>query len=127
MWVFILSINSGLLLTVSKDQSKQQKEHAINMTRSDVVVMPPLAEKITVDPIVPSVENQSVASLGLNSQSPVSSFSVATLQQYTNSFAEENLLSKDKLSKVYLAELPDGKVKSTALLNTSLLFCSHFS
>jgi hypothetical protein len=38
------------------------------------------------------------------------SFSVATLQQYTNSFGEESLIRESRLGKVYLAEFPEGKV-----------------
>lgn len=39
------------------------------------------------------------------------SFSVASLQQYTDSFSEENFIIKDKLGKTYRAEeIPDGKV-----------------
>ncbi|XP_051194754.1 protein STRUBBELIG-RECEPTOR FAMILY 3 isoform X3 [Lolium perenne] len=38
------------------------------------------------------------------------SFSVATLQQYTNSFGEESLIRESRLGKVYLAEFPEGKL-----------------
>lgn len=37
------------------------------------------------------------------------SFSVASLQQYTNSFEEGNLIRESRLGKVYLAELPEGR------------------
>ena len=96
-------------MAVPKDKSEKQKEHEID-TRTGVLTMPPVAEKITVERIVPPETIQSMAPRHLNTQSSVSSFSVASLQQYTNSFIEENLISKDKLTKIYLAELPDGKV-----------------
>jgi len=96
-------------LAVPKDKSEKQKEHEID-TRTGVLTMPPVAEKITVERIVPPETIQSMAPRHLNTQSSVSSFSVASLQQYTDSFTEENLISKDNLTKVYLAELPDGKV-----------------
>jgi len=35
---------------------------------------------------------------------------VASLQQYTNSFQEQNLIRESRLGKVYLAELPEGKL-----------------
>ncbi|KAE8664515.1 Protein STRUBBELIG-RECEPTOR FAMILY 1 [Hibiscus syriacus] len=39
----------------------------------------------------------------------VSAFSIASLQQYTNSFAEENFIGEGMLGGDYKAELPDGK------------------
>ncbi|PPD85727.1 hypothetical protein GOBAR_DD17332 [Gossypium barbadense] len=38
------------------------------------------------------------------------SFTIAALQQYTNSFSQENLLGGGMLGSVYRAELPDGKL-----------------
>jgi hypothetical protein len=37
-------------------------------------------------------------------------YTVASLQQYTNSFSQENLIGEGTLGSVYRAELPDGKV-----------------
>lgn len=37
-------------------------------------------------------------------------FNVGSLQQYTDSFSQENLIGKGMLGTVYKAELPDGKV-----------------
>lgn len=37
-------------------------------------------------------------------------FTIASLQQYTNSFSQENLIGGGMLGNVYRAELPDGKV-----------------
>jgi hypothetical protein len=39
------------------------------------------------------------------------SFTIASLQQYTNSFSQENLIGGGMLGTVYRAELPDGKVR----------------
>ncbi|KMZ70637.1 Kinase [Zostera marina] len=36
-------------------------------------------------------------------------FSVASLQQYTDSFSEANIILEDKLGKIYRADIPDGK------------------
>lgn len=38
-------------------------------------------------------------------------FTIATLQQCTNSFSEENFIGEGLLGSVYVAELPDGKVE----------------
>lgn len=37
-------------------------------------------------------------------------YTVASLQQYTNSFSQENCIGEGTLGSVYRAELPDGKV-----------------
>lgn len=37
-------------------------------------------------------------------------FTVASLQQYTNSFSQENYVGEGTLGPVYKGELPDGKV-----------------
>jgi len=37
-------------------------------------------------------------------------YTVASLQQYTNSFSLENYIGEGMLGPVYRAELPDGKV-----------------
>lgn len=38
-------------------------------------------------------------------------FTIASLQQYTNSFSEDNLLGRGMLGSVYRAELPSGRVR----------------
>ncbi|KAM0000983.1 hypothetical protein Hdeb2414_s0394g00884511 [Helianthus debilis subsp. tardiflorus] len=38
-------------------------------------------------------------------------FSIASLQEYTNSFSPENLVGSGMLATVYKAELPNGKVR----------------
>lgn len=114
-------INSGFLFAAERDKPEKQKELEIGMTKSDVFTRPFLTEKISVEPIVPPEKIPSTAAENLNPLSYLSSFSVASLQQYTNSFVEDNLISKDKLSKIYLAELPSGKVQSCSLV-TSMVF-----
>ncbi|XP_020268790.1 protein STRUBBELIG-RECEPTOR FAMILY 3-like isoform X2 [Asparagus officinalis] len=120
MNVSMHNANLNMLSVGQKDKPEKQKEHEIDMARTNVIMMPPLAEKIIVEPIVPPEKIPSSASQNLNSQS-ISSFSVSFLQQYTHSFAEENLISKDKLTKVYLAEFPDGKLLTVTKLETANL------
>ena len=48
----------------------------------------------------------------LSPPTSVTSFSVGSLQQYTNSFSQENILRDSMLGRVYYAKLPDGKVGS---------------
>uniref|UniRef100_M8B787 Protein STRUBBELIG-RECEPTOR FAMILY 3 n=1 Tax=Aegilops tauschii TaxID=37682 RepID=M8B787_AEGTA len=99
--------------------TKKQKEHVIDMEKSDDFVEEPLrlpqsvaprTEKGTVSPSVRTKKGR-VPSLGkIDLRTTVKSFSVASLQQYTNSFSEENLIRDSRFGKVYLAELPDGEI-----------------
>lgn len=90
------------------------------MGETSILVMPPPAvEKVIVNPIAPA-ENIARSPPPEKICPPTSalSFSVASLQQYTDSFTEESLIRDSRLGKVYLAELPDGKV----LLNMNFTF-----
>ncbi|KAJ4849659.1 hypothetical protein Tsubulata_019854 [Turnera subulata] len=46
-------------------------------------------------------------------------FTIATLQQHTNSFAEENFVGEGTLGSVYKAELPDGNLLAVKKLNST--------
>ncbi|XP_058750895.1 protein STRUBBELIG-RECEPTOR FAMILY 3-like isoform X1 [Vicia villosa] len=50
--------------------------------------------------------------------SSVKMYTVASLQQYTNSFSQENLIGEGTLGSVYRAELPDGKLLAVKKLDT---------
>ncbi|KAL6874147.1 hypothetical protein ACP4OV_014229 [Aristida adscensionis] len=104
-----------------KKSPEKQKEHIINFDRtdSDIFSVPPppppppppfiSTEKVLVNPVVPPEKRNSPPS---RTSTPTSAtpFSVASLQQYTDSFREENLIRESRLGKVYLAKLPDGKL-----------------
>ncbi|XP_040381869.1 protein STRUBBELIG-RECEPTOR FAMILY 3 isoform X1 [Oryza brachyantha] len=97
----------------------KQIEHVIDMEKSDNFVEEPLHppqsavlrnEKVNVNPSVRTRKGR-VPSVGkLELTTTVKSFSIASLQQYTNSFNEENLIRDSRFGKVYLAELPDGEL-----------------
>ncbi|KAE8783122.1 Protein STRUBBELIG-RECEPTOR FAMILY 1 [Hordeum vulgare] len=70
---------------------------------------PPPVEKVIVNPIFRPEKRASTPPRAGPSTS-ATSFSIATLQQYTNSFGEEHLIRESRLGKVYLAELPEGKL-----------------
>lgn len=104
-----------------KDNSEKQKLD-IDRIDSGILQMPPPpppppplplsppVEKVLVNPIIPlekSTATQPPATTDI--PSPVASYSVASLQQYTNSFREENVMKDGRLGKVYLGERPDGK------------------
>ncbi|KAK3152275.1 hypothetical protein QOZ80_2BG0156720 [Eleusine coracana subsp. coracana] len=70
---------------------------------------PPPVEKVIINPIV-RPEKRANTPPRAGPSSSATSFSVASLQQYTNSFEEQNLIRESRLGKVYLAELPEGKL-----------------
>lgn len=95
--------------------ARHRDEHEIDMPVSDEYILPPPPlpplnnpfEKVIIRPNVPPVRSRKQSMEKLSS---VRTFSIASLQQYTNSFSQENLLGGGKLGTVYRAELPDGKV-----------------
>ncbi|AQK60294.1 Putative STRUBBELIG family receptor protein kinase [Zea mays] len=113
-------INLAVPVAIEKPPEKR-KEHVINLERTESEIFaaappppprlpsPPPAEKVTVNPIVRPVKRVNTPPRTGPSTS-ATSFSVASLQQYTNSFQEQNLIRESRLGKVYLAELPEGKL-----------------
>ncbi|KAJ1260231.1 hypothetical protein BS78_10G216300 [Paspalum vaginatum] len=117
---------SSSAAALPKKSPENQREHIINFDRTDSDLFsgslppppppPPLPpiEKVVVNPIVPPEKRYSPPPPPPppRTNTPISAtpFSVASLQQYTNSFREENVIRESRLGKVYLAELPDGKL-----------------
>lgn len=110
-----------LFTALPKKTPENQKEHIINFDRTDSDLFsvnlppppppPPLPpiERVVVNPIVPPEKRYSPPPI-TNTPTSATPFSVASLQQYTDSFREENVIRESRIGKVYLAELPDGKV-----------------
>lgn len=97
--------------------------YAMDMTGKNVSCMPtrPIPpprnfsnENITLSPISPTTLT---ANRNPAFPSSVKSFTVASLQQYTDSFSQENLIGEGMLGSVYRAELPDGKLVAVKKLN----------
>jgi hypothetical protein len=73
-------------------------------------------EKVIVNPAATTkTERQAMTS-------SVKMYTVASLQQYTNSFSQENLIGEGTLGSVYRAELPDGKVAFFQFICNILLY-----
>ncbi|GFS41076.1 STRUBBELIG-receptor family 1 [Actinidia rufa] len=100
----------------------KRDDHELDMSRLDIDSLrqpppppppppPPQFEKVIVNPIAPTTSTTERPS----TQSPipqisVKSYTIVSLQQYTNSFSQENLIGAGRLGTVYRAELPNGKV-----------------
>ncbi|KAG9140077.1 hypothetical protein Leryth_023692 [Lithospermum erythrorhizon] len=110
----------------------KQHDHEIDLSRFDIDLMVPpppppppatpppppvLPEKVIVKPIAPTeVTTQKSPTRPLPSTS-VKSFSIASLQLYTDSFSQDNLLGTGMLGTVYRAELPNGKLLAVKKLD----------
>jgi hypothetical protein len=99
--------------------TRNQKEHVIDVEKPDDFVkeqhppqpVAPCADRVIVNPSVRTRRGR-VPSVGkVDLTTTVKSFSIASLQQYSNNFSEENFIRDSRFGKVYLAELPDGEVK----------------
>ncbi|XP_010905426.1 protein STRUBBELIG-RECEPTOR FAMILY 3 isoform X6 [Elaeis guineensis] len=96
---------------ITEETFEKQKEHVYEMGGTSILVMPPPpVEKVIVNPIAPAENIESPPPEQICPPTSAISFSVASLQQYTDSFTEESLIRESRLGKVYLAELPDGKL-----------------
>lgn len=121
--------------------SKNKNDHEISMKGVDLsstaqhpkIPAPPIppVERVIVNPPEAAVlDRGGNASTSQSSTISASVFSIASLQQYTNSFSEENFVGEGILGSVYRAELPDGKLlavkkldaKSSDLLNDEEFF-----
>ncbi|KAG5049217.1 hypothetical protein JHK85_010320 [Glycine max] len=101
-------------------------EHEIDMSSLYVFSMPsppppppPLpVERVIVEPTLFHKE----ANINPPKKSPVpptfaKTFTIASLQQCTNSFSQDNLIGLGMLGSVYRAELPDGKILAVKKLD----------
>ncbi|OMO65068.1 hypothetical protein COLO4_31543 [Corchorus olitorius] len=114
-------------VTRMPSRSRDQKNNGINtggLTVKSFSLRPPLPppllppEEVGVSPIQPAEINVGSRSSRGQSSCSTSVFTVASLQQYTNSFAEENFIGEGMLGSVYRGELPDGKLLAIKKLDT---------
>ncbi|GLU23060.1 hypothetical protein SLE2022_390920 [Rubroshorea leprosula] len=132
-------IDSGRMATNPKLQDEQvidvmkmptnlgsKKDHNIDMNsmalQLTVPALPlPPVEGVIVNPVVPALTSRDgLVSTSQNTTFPTSVFTIASLQQYTNSFSEENFIGEGMLGCVYRAELPDGKLLAIKKLDSKV-------
>ncbi|KAM1112584.1 hypothetical protein EV1_045059 [Malus domestica] len=79
---------------------------------------PPPVPKVIVKPIVPTeLPTQKPATKSPNRTISAKRFTIASLQQHTNSFSPDNLLGSGMLGSVYRAQLPSGKLLAVKKLD----------
>uniref|UniRef100_A0A803N1L5 Protein kinase domain-containing protein n=1 Tax=Chenopodium quinoa TaxID=63459 RepID=A0A803N1L5_CHEQI len=90
--------------------AKQRSEEGLYSQRSTV-------PRLIVKPITPTGSVAAKTSSRPLPMTSVKSFTIASLQQYTNSFSQDNLLGNGMLGTVYRAELPNGKLLAVKKLD----------
>lgn len=112
---------TGPVTPISNGQDERSEEKAITLV-PDVNIKPPPFEKY----IVPANVSVSSPAHKMPFRRPTSraaiattAYSVAALQQSTNSFGQENLIGEGSMGRVYRAELPDGKLLAIKKLDCS--------
>ncbi|KAI3697971.1 hypothetical protein L6452_31078 [Arctium lappa] len=77
-----------------------------------------VGERVVVKPV--AIPTTTCTSTSRNANFP-GFFSIASLQQYTNSFSQENLVGRGILGTVYRAHLPNGKLLAVKKLENATL------
>ncbi|XP_075076040.1 protein STRUBBELIG-RECEPTOR FAMILY 3 isoform X1 [Nicotiana tabacum] len=112
------------VLTTSALPKKDNND--MNPSRFDIDLMPPPPhpplptlphERVIVKPIVPAEDTTVKPLTRPVPLTFVKSYTIASLQQYTNSFSQDNLLGSGMLGSVYRAELPNGKLLAVKKLD----------
>ncbi|XXG71683.1 hypothetical protein AAC387_Pa07g0952 [Persea americana] len=95
---------------------KPRVEQEANMDGMGAVAVGLPVEEVCANPVPAKLPKH------LDPLTSVTSFSVGSLQQYTNSFGQENLIGVGSLGSVYQAECPDGQLLAVKKLdNTNLM------
>ncbi|XP_060669797.1 protein STRUBBELIG-RECEPTOR FAMILY 3 isoform X1 [Ziziphus jujuba] len=103
------------------ENSVYKRDHETDMTDMNEEILPP------PPPPAPLPVHKAILNPVTTSRRPVNSinssaakaFTVAALQQHTNSFSQENFIGAGVLGSVYRAELPDGKVLAVKKLENT--------
>ncbi|XP_073008376.1 protein STRUBBELIG-RECEPTOR FAMILY 3-like isoform X2 [Typha latifolia] len=94
-----------------------QRKHNIDITGSITLERPSLFDKNIVNCMIPT---EIIGRNPMEKQVPSISaipFSVASLQQYTSSFSEKNLIREGSIGQVYLAAHPERELLTVLKLN----------
>ncbi|KAL5730130.1 hypothetical protein ACHQM5_002992 [Ranunculus cassubicifolius] len=100
-------------------QTNDKDTAGVDLTLISPALVP--VEKLNIRPIVPTTITTGKAPLNSKLAAPVRTFTVASLQEYTNSFSQDNLIGVGTLGSVYMAELPDGKLLAVKKLDNTVL------
>lgn len=113
-------LQSGAERSVGSESKHESHEIDMNDNAMDLLnpsSIPHIKRVIAkaTEPAEASLKNASSKSNG--PLTSVKQFTVASLQQHTNNFSQENLIGTGMLGSVYRAELPGGKVCITSSLS----------
>nr|POF02789.1 protein strubbelig-receptor family 3 [Quercus suber] len=106
--------------------SLPKRDHDSDISSMDMEFLPPppppffTSEKVSVEPMVPFKVTSSRHPSKSPNASSAKAFTVALLQQCTNSFSHENFIGEGMLGSVYRGEMPDGKLLAIKKLDTKV-------
>lgn len=105
---------------VTKPVQNENQEEEANTGLEEVSIKPPPIEKYKA-PVNLPLEKPAWKPPVKAPKEPIAAtaYTVAALQQFTNSFGRDNLIGEGSLGRVYRAELPDGKLLAVKKLDTS--------
>ncbi|KAJ3693663.1 hypothetical protein LUZ60_009143 [Juncus effusus] len=101
-------------MQITQETAQKAKEQKVNL-EEDVISLEFDSNQINLDEIVTSPKRQKAL---LSAQA----FSVASLQQYTNSFSKDNLIKEGSSGKVYLAEQHEQKLYAVLKIDKKIEF-----
>ncbi|KAI7757980.1 hypothetical protein M8C21_018701, partial [Ambrosia artemisiifolia] len=99
-------------------RSKAREEKTETISKNPPPPLPPqllTGETTVVKPVPIPITGQNIS----RSIDSPRSFSISYLQQYTNSFSQENLIGRGMLGTVYKAQLPNGKILAVKRLENA--------
>lgn len=108
-WSCIEAPGNGNGRNDSLPRSKVGEEKMETISKNPPPPLPPqllTRERTVVKPMPVPTTRQNISR---NTDLP-KSFSISSLQQYTNSFSQENLIGRGMVGTVYRAKLPNGEV-----------------
>ncbi|KAL4563165.1 hypothetical protein LXL04_027200 [Taraxacum kok-saghyz] len=97
---------------VETNSKRKDNDHVIDMTKVNArsLTTPPVLPQPSRVIVKPTAVPKSKSNRTLKTLNSAKFFSIASLQEYTNSFSQENIVGNGMLATVYRAELPSGKV-----------------
>ncbi|KAL5976205.1 hypothetical protein ACLOJK_020535 [Asimina triloba] len=93
---------------------QMEKEDETDSSRSVSISMPQPTDKVNLNHVSSTKSRED-----LDHKTSVKSFTVASLQQYTNNFSEDNLIGGNTQSTVYWAQHPNGQLLAVKKLNNA--------
>lgn len=107
--------STGNLPIGGEKVNAEMQEQRVKPTASIVDLKPPPTENATFE------RGKNGSTKRVKSPITTSSYTVATLQTATNSFAQDNIIGEGSLGRVYKADFPSGKIMAVKKIDNAAL------